>query len=57
MSWAHNAGFCDSKTEDKVISPQSNVVVSAARSAGFLGINRAASKMEPKIGMKLSSQF
>ena len=48
MSRAHNTGFCNSKTKNKVISPQRNVVVSAASRAGFLGINRATRNMGSK---------
>ena len=48
MSWAHNTGFCNSKAKNKVISPQRNVVVSAAGRAGFLGINWATRNMELK---------
>lgn len=48
MSRAHNTGFCNSKTKNKVISPQHNVVVSAAGRAGFLGINWATRNVGSK---------
>lgn len=57
MSRAHNTGFCDSKTKNKVISPQRNIAVSAAGSAGFLGINWAARNTKSKTRVKLSSGF
>lgn len=41
MSWAHNTGFGNSETENEVISPQGNVVVSTACCAGFLGVDWA----------------
>lgn len=48
VSRAHNTGFCNSKTKNKVISPQHNVVVSAAGRAGFLGINWATRNVGSK---------
>lgn len=57
MSWAHNTGFGNSKTENEVISPQGNVVVSAACSAGFLGIDWAATDTETKRKVELNSRF
>lgn len=55
MSWAHDTGLCNSKAKDQVISPQGNVVVAAAGSAGFLGIDGATRNMELEIRVKLSS--
>lgn len=55
MSWAHYTGFCNSKTKNKVISPQGNIIVSAAGSACFLGINWATRNMDLKTGVKVSS--
>lgn len=46
MSWAHDTGLGNSETKNKVISPQGNVVISAAGSAGFLGINWATRNRE-----------
>lgn len=46
VSWAHDTGLGNSETKNKVISPQGNVVISAAGSAGFLGINWATRNRE-----------
>lgn len=50
MSWAHNTGFGNSETENEVISPQGNVVVSAACRARFLGVYWAAIDVEANKG-------
>lgn len=57
MSRAHNTGFCNSKTKNKVVSPQGNIIISTAGGAGFLGINWAAGSTELKTRVKLSSAF
>lgn len=57
MSRAHNTGFCNSKTKNKVVSPQGNIIISTAGSAGFLGINWATGITELKTRVKLSSGF
>jgi hypothetical protein len=50
VSWAHNTGLGNSETENEVISPQGNIVVSAARCAGFLGVDWAAIDVEANNG-------
>lgn len=55
MSRAHYTGFCNSKTKNKVISPQGDIIVSAAGSAGFLGINWATRNTDLKTRVKVSS--
>lgn len=54
MTWAHNTGFGNSKAENEVISPQGDIVISTARSTGFLGIDRAARDTETKTKVKLN---
>lgn len=55
MSRAHDAGLGDPEAKNEVVSPQGDVVVPAAGSAGFLGIDWAAGNTELKARVKVSS--